>query len=73
MPAELGFKVTAIDPSVSGIKVARVNFPAGTFENASAYEDLIYRFGTFPVVVSLEVVEYCVIQLVNSPEQFLIY
>ena len=51
MPAELGFKVTAIDPSVSGIKVARANFPAATFGNVSAYEDLTHRFGIFLVVL----------------------
>mgnify|MGYP002628218044 FL=1 len=65
MLAELGFAVTAVDPSVSGIAVARENYSAPTFEKASAYEDLAHQFGTFPFVVSLEVIEHC-----YSPKAF---
>lgn len=65
MLTELGFEVTAIDPSVSGIEVARASYTGPIFNIASAYEDLAERFGTFPLVVSLEVIEHC-----YSPREF---
>ncbi len=49
--------VTGIDPSQSGINEARKG-GHGEFHVASAYDDLASRFGTFPTVVSLEVVEH---------------
>lgn len=52
-----GWAVTGIDPSQSGVGEARKGGP-GEFQVASAYDDLPGRFGTFPVVVSLEVVEH---------------
>lgn len=59
MLGSLGFEVTAIDPSISGIKIAKASYPNATFEIASAYDDLATRFGTFPLLVSLEVIEHC--------------
>lgn len=59
MLAHAGYAVTAIDPSVSGIKVASQAYPAVRFAERSAYDDLAKEFGLFPVVVSLEVVEHC--------------
>jgi 2-polyprenyl-3-methyl-5-hydroxy-6-metoxy-1,4-benzoquinol methylase len=50
--------VTAIDTSETGIAVARDHHPGPRFEVGSAYDDLASRFGRFPVVVSLEVVEH---------------
>lgn len=55
--ARRGWAVTGIDPSESGISEARKGGP-GDFHVASAYDDLAGRFGTFPAVVSLEVVEH---------------
>ena len=52
-----GWAVTGIDPSESGIAEARKGGP-GEFHVASAYDELAGRFGTFPAVVSLEVVEH---------------
>ncbi len=57
--SELGFQVIGVDSSKSGISVARTSFPHLTFHEASAYDDLTARFGRFPLVVSLEVVEHC--------------
>ena len=53
-----GFDVVATDPSKHNIELARSNFPVVTFEEYSAYDDLAGRFGTYPAVISLEVVEH---------------
>lgn len=55
---ELGFDVVGIDPSESGIALARQSYPQTHFDVASAYDDLSLRYGQFDVVVSLEVVEH---------------
>lgn len=57
--ADLGFKVIGVDPSASGISLARQNFPDLEFNEGSAYDDLRAKYGRFPLVVSLEVVEHC--------------
>lgn len=54
----LGYQVTGVDPSESGIRQARTAFPGCDFHEASGYNDLAGRFGQFPVVVTLEVVEH---------------
>jgi 2-polyprenyl-3-methyl-5-hydroxy-6-metoxy-1,4-benzoquinol methylase len=59
MLADLGYAVTAIDPSASGIRLATRDYPKATFAERSAYDDLAREFGCFPAVVSLEVVEHC--------------
>ena len=53
-----GWSVTGIDPSVEGIAQARKTFPELRLEQGSAYDDLAAKYGRFPVVVSLEVVEH---------------
>jgi len=58
MLAKLGFDVTGIDTSESGIALARSAYPACRFEVASAYDDLAGRFGSYHLVVSLEVIEH---------------
>jgi 2-polyprenyl-3-methyl-5-hydroxy-6-metoxy-1,4-benzoquinol methylase len=55
--ARHGWSAIGIDPSESGIVEARKGGPS-EFHIASAYDDLAGRFGTFPTVVSLEVVEH---------------
>lgn len=57
--SELNFQVTGIDPSESGIEVARKAFPHLEFYQGSAYDDLASQYGRFPLVLSLEVVEHC--------------
>jgi 2-polyprenyl-3-methyl-5-hydroxy-6-metoxy-1,4-benzoquinol methylase len=54
----LGYQVTAVDPSIEGIHIANQRFAGGRFFVASAYDDLAAEFGTFDVVVSLEVIEH---------------
>lgn len=50
--------VTGIDISVSGVQVAQQSFPHLNIHTGSVYDDLAPRYGTFPIVVSLEVVEH---------------
>lgn len=56
--AQRGWEVTGVDPSSEGIAQANVQWPALKLSEGSAYEDLAARFGRFPVVTSLEVVEH---------------
>lgn len=53
-----GFQVTGVEPSVSGVTHARAAYPDLDIHSGSAYEDLAGRFGRFPTVISLEVVEH---------------
>jgi 2-polyprenyl-3-methyl-5-hydroxy-6-metoxy-1,4-benzoquinol methylase len=66
MLAERGFKTVGVDPSKEGIEVARRSFPSAEFHMGSCYDDLASRYGRFPVVISLEVIEHC-----YSPRTFL--
>jgi 2-polyprenyl-3-methyl-5-hydroxy-6-metoxy-1,4-benzoquinol methylase len=59
MLAGLGFEVTGIDPSESGINLAKCAYRQCRFEVGSAYDDLAGKYGRFPLVVSLEVIEHC--------------
>lgn len=56
--AEQGFEVAGVDPSESGIAEANRAFPKLDLRVGSAYDALAETFGTFPLVVSLEVVEH---------------
>lgn len=55
---ECGYDVTGVDPSEDGIRIAREALPDARLEIGSAYDDLKGKFGTFPSVISLEVVEH---------------
>ena len=59
MLSKLGYQVTAVDPSCSGIEHASSAYPHVSFHQGSAYDDLSSDYGTYPIVVSLEVVEHC--------------
>jgi len=56
--SQRGFDVVAVDSSESGIEMACKDNEGVHFEVASAYENLSDRFGVFPTVVSIEVVEH---------------
>jgi 2-polyprenyl-3-methyl-5-hydroxy-6-metoxy-1,4-benzoquinol methylase len=60
-----GFSVTGVDPSSSGIEIARKAYPDLQLEVGSTEVDLAGRFGRFQAVTSLEVVEH-----VYAPRQF---
>jgi 2-polyprenyl-6-hydroxyphenyl methylase/3-demethylubiquinone-9 3-methyltransferase len=53
-----GYDACGVDPSTEGIAQARAAHPQLRLEAGSAYEDLVARFGRFPAVISLEVVEH---------------
>jgi 2-polyprenyl-6-hydroxyphenyl methylase/3-demethylubiquinone-9 3-methyltransferase len=55
---QLGWAVVGIDPSEQGIAQAKAEHPELDFRKMSAYEDLRSSLGTFPVALSLEVVEH---------------
>jgi 2-polyprenyl-6-hydroxyphenyl methylase/3-demethylubiquinone-9 3-methyltransferase len=59
MLSELGFDTTGIDPSESGIAIAKQAYQHCTFAHASGYEDHAKRFGQFGLVLSLEVLQHC--------------
>jgi SAM-dependent methyltransferase len=55
---KLGYVVTGVDPSDEGIAQAKQAYPCVALSIGSAYDDLAGKFGTFPAVISLEVVEH---------------
>jgi 2-polyprenyl-6-hydroxyphenyl methylase/3-demethylubiquinone-9 3-methyltransferase len=57
--SSLGYQVTAIDPSESGIRAASEAYQGIRFAVGNAYEALSERYGQFPCVLSLEVIEHC--------------
>lgn len=56
--SELGYEVVGVDPSEQGIQQANFQYPELSLHRGSAYEPLNRKFGRFPVVISLEVVEH---------------
>lgn len=53
-----GYDIVAVDPSNSGITQAQRSASKVQFAVASAYDDLSSSFGTFDVLLSIEVVEH---------------
>ncbi|WP_333689105.1 class I SAM-dependent methyltransferase [Methylococcus capsulatus] len=53
-----GWQVTGVDPSAQGIGAANAAYPELALYPGSAYDDLAGRYGRFPAVLSLEVVEH---------------
>ena len=56
---ERGYSVIGVDPSQSGIEIANRELPGADLQVGSAYDSLSEKFGQFPCVVSLEVIEHC--------------
>jgi 2-polyprenyl-6-hydroxyphenyl methylase/3-demethylubiquinone-9 3-methyltransferase len=63
--SQLGYAVTGVDPSEKGIRLAQQAYPHLSLQLGSAYDDLAGKYGQFPVVLSLEVVEH-----VYDPRRF---
>jgi 2-polyprenyl-6-hydroxyphenyl methylase/3-demethylubiquinone-9 3-methyltransferase len=53
-----GYDLCGVDPSVEGVAQAQAAHPNLCLEIGSAYDDLVARYGRFPAVISLEVVEH---------------
>ena len=53
-----GYEVSGVDPSTDGIAQANKAYPAIRLEVGSGYDDLKNRFGQFPCVYCLEVIEH---------------
>jgi 2-polyprenyl-3-methyl-5-hydroxy-6-metoxy-1,4-benzoquinol methylase len=56
--SEAGYQVCGVDPNSEGIAHAQAAYPEIRLETGSGYDDLVARFGRFPAVISLEVVEH---------------
>ena len=56
---KLGFEVTAVDPSRSGIAQGKQAFPNMNLNGGYAYDDLARKYGQFASVLSLAVIEHC--------------
>lgn len=56
--AQYGYDPCGVDPSTEGIAQAQAAYPGLRLQTGSAYDDLVARFGRFPAVISLEVVEH---------------
>lgn len=56
--AERGWELVGVDPSSEGISSARHAYPDLNLNIGSAYDDLAKKYGRFPIVLSLEVVEH---------------
>jgi 2-polyprenyl-3-methyl-5-hydroxy-6-metoxy-1,4-benzoquinol methylase len=56
--AKCGYDVTGVDPSESGIKHARRAHPQLQFDVGSCYDNLAKRYGRFPVVLCVGVIEH---------------
>jgi len=59
MLSMLGYDVSGVDPSESGIQVANKEYSHLKLFLGNAYDDLAAIYGTFSVVISLEVIEHC--------------
>jgi 2-polyprenyl-3-methyl-5-hydroxy-6-metoxy-1,4-benzoquinol methylase len=59
MLSGLGFDVTGVDLSETGITFGRQSFPHLKLHVGNAYDDLVKTYGQFPLVVSFEVIEHC--------------
>lgn len=55
---ELGARVVGVEPSDTGIRLARERYPQIEFHQLSCYDDLAGQLGQFDLVVCLEVIEH---------------
>jgi 2-polyprenyl-6-hydroxyphenyl methylase/3-demethylubiquinone-9 3-methyltransferase len=56
--AATGYHVTGVDVSEEGIANANQKFPRIALHRGSAYDDLAAKYGQFPALLSMEVVEH---------------
>jgi 2-polyprenyl-3-methyl-5-hydroxy-6-metoxy-1,4-benzoquinol methylase len=53
-----GWDITGVDPSEEGIKQANLSYSKIKLYKGSTVENLADRFGKFPILISLEVIEH---------------
>jgi 2-polyprenyl-6-hydroxyphenyl methylase/3-demethylubiquinone-9 3-methyltransferase len=53
-----GIETLGVDPSETGVALANATYPHLQIHSGSAYDDLAAKWGEFPAVISLEVVEH---------------
>lgn len=53
-----GLETLGVDPSENGIALANATYPEIRMYPGSAYDNLAEKWGTFPSVISLEVIEH---------------
>ena len=56
--SEHGYVLTGVEPSRQGLSIANQAYPHLKIYEGSGYDDLSDRYGTYPVVISLEVIEH---------------
>lgn len=56
--SKYNWQVTGVDSSTDGIKKANKAYPNIKIERGSAYENLSKKYGQFPILISLEVIEH---------------
>jgi len=56
---QLGYDIIGIDISKSGVELANKTFPYLNLFQGNVYDDLAKKYGQFPIVISLEVIEHC--------------
>ena len=57
--SQLGFRISGVDPWAEGIAIANRAMPELDLHVGSVYDDLAGKYGTFPLVISTEVIEHC--------------
>lgn len=56
--SKYNWQVTGVDSSTDGIEKANKAYPNIKIEKGSAYENLSKKYGQFPILISLEVIEH---------------
>lgn len=56
--SKYNWQVTGVDSSTDGIEKAKKAYPNIKIEKGSAYENLSKKYGQFPILISLEVIEH---------------
>ena len=59
MLSTLGFDISGVDISASGIALGLQNYPHLKLAIGNVYDELAQVYGEFQLVVSLEVIEHC--------------
>lgn len=56
--SELGYVLTGVEPSGQGVAIANQAYPHLKISKGSGYDDLAASHGTYPMVISIEVIEH---------------